>query len=226
VVPQVVVVVTVAGALGGGSVVQDSAEPAASTESPSAPSVPLSALERPDPVTRSSERAPSVGEPREPAKPRASRTSKVQPRQDRLVERLEVDREDGSWVLPVASYRLTGTFREGSSLWSNTHTGLDFATSQGTTIVAVAGGRVVEAGWAGSYGYRTIIELPDGTEIWYCHQAVIDVDLGESVGKGQRIGEVGSTGNSTGPHVHIEVRPNGGEPIDPMVALRDHGARP
>ncbi|MFE6646986.1 M23 family metallopeptidase [Nocardioides sp. NPDC057772] len=200
--------------------------PAASTKSTSKPSVPLSALERPKSVTRSSERSPAVRESREPAKPRASRIPKGQPNQDRLVERLKVDRETDRWVLPVASYRLTGTFGEGSSLWANTHTGLDFATAQGTTIVAVAGGRVTEAGWAGSYGYRTIVELPDGTEIWYCHQAVIDVSLGQSVSQGQRIGEVGSTGNSTGPHVHIEVRPDGGDPVDPMVAFADHGARP
>lgn len=226
VVPQVLTVVAVMGVMGGGSVVPDSEDPVAMTGPAPGRSVPLSALERPEAVTRSSERSPAAGERREPAKPRASRRSKIRAEQDHLVERLAVDREEERWVLPVDSYRLTGTFGEASSLWSTTHTGLDFAAPQGTTIVAVAGGRVVEAGWAGSYGYRTIVELPDGTEIWYCHQARIDVDPGESVDRGQRIGEVGSTGNSTGPHVHIEVRPDGEGPIDPMVAFAEHGVRP
>lgn len=225
-VPQVLTVVAVAGVLGGGSVVRDSVDPAVSTEPTADSSVPPAALDRQDSVSRSAERRPSVDRRREPPTPGPSRPPKGKPERPRHVERLAVERTDERWVLPVDSYRLTGTFGEGSSLWSNTHTGLDFATSWGSRIVAVAGGRVVEAGWAGSYGYRTIIELPDGTEIWYCHQARIEVDPGELVGRGQSIGDVGSTGNSTGPHVHIEVRPDGGEPIDPKVAFAEHGVRP
>ena len=129
-------------------------------------------------------------------------------------------------MLPVTSYRLTGTFGEASSLWSSTHTGLDFATAYGTDIHAVAAGVVTEAGWAGSYGYRTIVTLADGTEIWYAHQSRILVHVGEHVERDAVIGEVGSTGNSTGPHVHLEVRPHGGEPVDPQIALPDHGVTP
>ncbi|NHA01276.1 M23 family metallopeptidase [Nocardioides sp. W3-2-3] len=134
-------------------------------------------------------------------------------------------REAAQWVLPVATYRLTGTFGERSSLWSTVHTGLDFATDTGTPIHAVAGGKVTSAGWAGAYGFRTIIESPDGTEIWYAHQSRITVEVGDPVERGQKIGEVGSTGNSTGSHVHVEVRPDGGDPIDPKTALADHGAQ-
>lgn len=130
------------------------------------------------------------------------------------------------WVLPVANYHLTGTFGEASSLWSSTHTGLDFATSYGTDIHAVAGGTITETGWAGSYGYRTIETLPDGTEIWYAHQSKILVNVGDRVGRNDVIGEVGSTGNSTGSHVHLEVRPHGGDPIDPQIALPEHGVTP
>jgi murein DD-endopeptidase MepM/ murein hydrolase activator NlpD len=126
----------------------------------------------------------------------------------------------------VASYRLTGTFGEASSLWSSTHTGLDFATTEGSPIHAVAGGVVTAAGWEGSYGYRTIVTLPDGTEIWYAHQSRILVREGEEVTRDEEIGEVGSTGNSTGPHVHLEVRPHGGDPVDPQVALPEHGVTP
>lgn len=130
------------------------------------------------------------------------------------------------WELPMTSYRLTGTFGETSYLWSNVHTGLDFAAPDGTDIHAVAAGEVTEAGWAGSYGYRTIVELEDGTEIWYCHQSAIAVDVGDQVTRGQVIGDVGSTGNVTGPHLHLEVRPGGGDPVDPVVALAEHEAAP
>jgi len=130
------------------------------------------------------------------------------------------------WVLPMTSYRLTGRFGETSYLWSTVHTGLDFAAPDGTDIHAVAAGEVTEAGWAGSYGYRTIVELEDGTEIWYCHQSSIAVEVGDQVARGQVIGDVGSTGNVTGPHLHLEVRRGGGDPVDPALALAEHDATP
>lgn len=130
------------------------------------------------------------------------------------------------WVLPVTTYHLTGRFGDASSLWSSTHTGLDFATSSGTDIHAVAGGTITQAGWAGSYGYRTIETLPDGTEIWYAHQSKIIAGVGEHVDRDEVIGEVGSTGNSTGPHVHVEVRPHGGDPVDPQIVMPEHGVTP
>ena len=130
------------------------------------------------------------------------------------------------WVLPLTSYHLTGRFGDRSSLWATVHTGLDFAASTGTGIYAVAAGQVSEAGWAGSYGYRTIVTLADGTELWFCHQSDINVSVGESVDRGQLIGEVGSTGNVTGPHLHLEVRPGGGGPVDPAIALAEHGVTP
>ena len=126
----------------------------------------------------------------------------------------------------MSSYRLTGTFGVRSYLWRTVHTGLDFAAPTGTGIHAIAGGEVTEAGWAGAYGYRTIVALPDGTEIWYCHQSRIDVRSGEEVERGQAIGAVGSTGNVTGPHLHLEVRPGGGDPVDPQAALAEHGVDP
>jgi len=128
------------------------------------------------------------------------------------------------WVLPMKSYRLTGTFGESSRLWSTVHTGLDFAAPTGSPIVAVASGVVTEAGWAGAYGYRTIVTLSDGTELWFCHQSSIAVDVGDQVDRGVQIGKVGSTGNVTGPHLHLEVRPGGGDPVDPWGALKEHRA--
>jgi murein DD-endopeptidase MepM/ murein hydrolase activator NlpD len=130
------------------------------------------------------------------------------------------------WQLPTTGYRLTARFGSSGGLWSSNHTGLDFATSSGTPIVAVANGVITETGSAGSYGNRTIQTLTDGTEIWYCHQTSIGVSVGEQVVGGAQIGTVGTTGNSTGPHLHLEVRPGGGDPVDPFQALLFHGVTP
>jgi murein DD-endopeptidase MepM/ murein hydrolase activator NlpD len=131
-----------------------------------------------------------------------------------------------AWHLPVAGYHLTSRFGQCSSLWSHCHTGLDFAAAPGTPIKAVAAGTVTEAGSAGAYGNRTIITLEDGTEIWYCHQTSYGVRRGQKVAAGTLIGTVGSTGNTTGPHLHLEVRPGGGHPVDPYRVLVAHGLRP
>ena len=130
------------------------------------------------------------------------------------------------WVLPTSGYHLTARFGMSGGLWSSNHTGLDFAASPGTPIVAVANGVITKAGSAGAYGNQTIETLADGTEIWYCHQTSISVSTGETVTSGQQIGTVGSTGNTTGPHLHLEVRPGGGDPVDPDRALTLHGVSP
>lgn len=130
------------------------------------------------------------------------------------------------WVLPVAGYHLTGRFGQYSGLWANFHTGLDFAAPSGTPIVAVANGVVTSTGYDGSYGNKTVITLEDGTEQWYCHQTSYVVNAGEEVRAGDLIGYVGSTGNVTGPHLHLEVRPGGGDPVDPYEALVVHGLQP
>lgn len=130
------------------------------------------------------------------------------------------------WVLPIATYRLTAVFGQASYLWSTVHTGLDFAAPEGTPISSIGAGTVTQAGYAGSYGNRTIVTHPDGTEIWYCHQSSIGVTVGQSVGRGDVIGSVGSTGNVTGAHLHLEVRPAGGVPSDLYTALAERGATP
>jgi hypothetical protein len=130
------------------------------------------------------------------------------------------------WVLPTRGYHLTARFGQSSGLWSHYHTGLDFAAPSGTPIYAVANGVITSTGYEGSYGNQTIETLPDGTEIWYCHQSEIGVNVGDKVVQGSQIGRVGSTGNVTGPHVHIEVRPGGGDPVDPYPAFLFHGVTP
>ena len=89
------------------------------------------------------------------------------------------------------------------------HTGVDLATALGTSIYSIAPGTVVFAGWQGSYGYLIMIDHGDGIQSWYGHCNDIYVSVGDSVSTDTCIGAVGSTGNSTGPHLHLEIRVNG-----------------
>ena len=130
------------------------------------------------------------------------------------------------WVLPVSGYHLTAGFGEYSGLWSHYHTGLDFAAPSGTPIVAIANGVVTSVGYDGAYGNKTVLTLDDGTELWFCHQTSYTVTTGQEVRAGDLIGYVGSTGNVTGPHLHLEVRPGAGDPVDPYQALVVHGLTP
>ncbi|MFC8506190.1 M23 family metallopeptidase [Streptomyces sp. NPDC057411] len=129
-----------------------------------------------------------------------------------------------SYSLPTSSYTITSTFGEAGSMWSSGyHTGLDFAAPTGTPVKAVHGATVKSAGWSGAYGYRIVLELEDGTEIWYCHLSSMTVGVGQSVGTGDTIGRVGATGNVTGPHLHLEVHTPSGGGIDPADWLRSKG---
>jgi murein DD-endopeptidase MepM/ murein hydrolase activator NlpD len=129
------------------------------------------------------------------------------------------------WVLPVSGYHLTARFGE-YGLWSSYHTGLDFAAPTGTPIMAIANGVVTSVGYDGSYGNKTVITLDDGTELWFCHQNSTVVNAGDVVNAGELIGYIGSTGHVTGPHLHLEVRPGAGDPVDPFAALVAHGITP
>ncbi|MEU3351903.1 M23 family metallopeptidase [Streptomyces sp. NPDC037389] len=131
----------------------------------------------------------------------------------------------GSFTLPVASYTLTAGFGQAGNMWSANHTGEDFAAPTGSPVKAVGGGTVTQAGWAGAYGYRIVLTLDDGTEVWYCHLSSMVVTSGK-VGTDTVIGRVGATGNVTGPHLHLEVRPGGGAPVDPLSWLRGRGLEP
>ena len=133
--------------------------------------------------------------------------------------------KENKWVLPLGAYSLTATFGQ-YGLWASYHTGLDFNANTGDPIYSVANGTVTEAGYDGAYGNKTVVTLDDGTEIWYCHQTSINVSVGDTVRGGQTIGTVGVTGNVTGSHLHLEVRPGGGDPVDPFDAFVDHGIVP
>jgi murein DD-endopeptidase MepM/ murein hydrolase activator NlpD len=134
----------------------------------------------------------------------------------------EAKQRIGSLVAPVQGALLGAGFGQSGSYWAQLHTGLDLSAPTGAPVVAIGQGVITTAGWAGSYGYRIVETLPDGTELWYCHLAAIGVGAGE-VTPGQPIGRVGATGNVSGPHLHLEVRPAGGEPVDPATWLAERG---
>ncbi|MEU0935793.1 M23 family metallopeptidase [Embleya sp. NPDC005971] len=137
-------------------------------------------------------------------------------------DRVAAERAASGWVVPTSGYTLTGRFGNSGSRWAHTHTGLDFAARSGTPIKAAAAGKISSAGSAGAFGNRIVITHPDGTQTWYCHQSRFAKTSG-SVAAGEVIGYVGTTGNSTGPHLHFEVHPKGGAAVDPKTWLSGKG---
>lgn len=113
-----------------------------------------------------------------------------------------------SLIKPVSGI-ISSRFGVRSSIRSSAHTGLDIATSAGTPISAAASGTVTFSGWKGSYGYMIVITHSDGVQTYYAHCSKLYASAGQTVSQGQTIAAVGSTGNSTGPHLHFETRVNG-----------------
>jgi murein DD-endopeptidase MepM/ murein hydrolase activator NlpD len=138
-----------------------------------------------------------------------------------------------SWVDPIgASYKLSSTFGNSGDLWTQKHSGQDFAVPTGTEVQAVHGGTVVKAGPNGAgdgpaYGNAVVIKHAGKTYSQYAHLSKINVKIGQKVETGQRIGLSGSTGNSTGPHLHFEIRTtaNYGSAVNPMQFLRAAGVK-
>ncbi|WP_434599304.1 M23 family metallopeptidase [Streptomyces sp. A5-4] len=129
------------------------------------------------------------------------------------------------FTAPVSA-GITTSYRASGGSWSSGyHTGVDFSASSGTSVKAVGAGTVVSAGWSGSYGNEVVIQHNDGRYSQYAHLSSLSVSSGQSVTGGTQIGLSGSTGNSTGPHLHFEIRtgPSYGSDIDPLGYLRGHG---
>ncbi|MER6230066.1 MULTISPECIES: M23 family metallopeptidase [Streptomyces] len=130
------------------------------------------------------------------------------------------------WTAPVENANVTTQYRASGASWSSGyHTGSDFQAASGTSVRSIGEGTVVSAGWSGSYGNEVVIQHSDGMYSQYAHLSSLEVTTGQTVTGGQQIGLSGSTGNSTGPHLHFEVRtgPSYGSDVDPIAYLRSHG---
>lgn len=164
-------------------------------------------------------------EDKRPEKTESKRAQKTENKKPEKREKAE-KKASVSFVAPVDAS--SGTpYRAGSSWSKGYHTGLDFPVPTGTTVKSVAAGEVVSSGWGGSFGYQVVIRHTDGRYTQYAHLSAISVKSGQNVSAGQRIGRSGSTGNSTGPHLHFEVRtgPAFGSDVDPVAYLRAGGVR-
>ncbi|MFG2897086.1 M23 family metallopeptidase [Streptomyces zaomyceticus] len=128
------------------------------------------------------------------------------------------------FMLPVELHRLSARFGQSGVNWMSVHTGIDFPVQTGTPVMAATDG-TVRTQINSAYGNMVIVTAPDGTETWYCHLSSAKIRSGQ-VKAGDVIAYSGDTGNSTGPHLHFEVRPAGGYAIDPLAWLRSHGLDP
>ncbi|MFI9586491.1 M23 family metallopeptidase [Streptomyces sp. NPDC052236] len=134
------------------------------------------------------------------------------------------------WGKPVATYTLSATYGKAGNMWSSNHSGQDFAVPVGTKVAAASGGTVVKSGPGGAgdgaaYGNAVVIKHDNNTYTQYAHLSRVDVYPGQTVKTGQKIALSGNTGNSSGPHLHFEVRTNAnyGSSIDPVKFLRTVG---
>ena len=123
-------------------------------------------------------------------------------------------------ICPLEKYVITSRFGKRSN---GIHTGLDFNAEQGTQIRASASGTVLYSGYKGSYGYLIIIDHGNGFQTYYAQCKDLNVEINEKVEQGDIIATVGSTGNSTGPHLHFETR-NNGNPVNPEIILNNFNA--
>jgi murein DD-endopeptidase MepM/ murein hydrolase activator NlpD len=130
------------------------------------------------------------------------------------------------WSAPVPGASLSEAYGVADSQYAaGYHTGTDFAVDSGTAVVAVGDGTVVSAGRRTSYGNTVVVRLSDGRYALYAHLSAFEVTAGQQVRAGDRLGLSGSTGNSTGPHLHFEIRTSDvyGADVDPLAYLRAKG---
>ncbi|WP_367045526.1 M23 family metallopeptidase [Streptomyces sp. Je 1-332] len=156
------------------------------------------------------------------AKAKAKKEREAKERAAREAERKRLN----SYVSPITGSTISTGYQTGGAMWSSgSHTGVDFHAASGTSVHAVGSGTVVEAGWGGAYGNNVVIKMNDGTYTQYGHMSSLGVTVGQAVTPGQQIGLSGSTGNSSGPHLHFEARTGAdyGTDIDPVSYLRSHG---
>ena len=152
-------------------------------------------------------------------------TDTLEVAKENIIEKLDIDTTEAISningikiaTLPVSG-AISSRYGAVSSIRSSRHTGLDIVASVGTPIKVVANGTVTFAAYSGSYGYLVKVEHGNGVETWYAHTSKMYVKVGQEVKAGDIIAAVGNTGNSTGPHLHLEVRING-EHVNPQKYL-------
>ncbi|MFD9716204.1 M23 family metallopeptidase [Streptomyces sp. NPDC059076] len=169
-------------------------------------------------------RMEAAAEARRKAEARANEIREAKERAAREAERQRLN----AYRLPIAGSHVTTDYRAGGSQWSSgSHSGIDFHASTGTPVVAVGAGTVVEAGWGGAYGYNVVLKMNDGSYTQYGHLSSLSVSVGRSVMPGDQLGRAGSTGNSTGAHLHFEARTSAdyGSDVNPLAYLRAHGVK-
>ena len=125
---------------------------------------------------------------------------------------------------PILNGKITTPYKKTGKMWSKGyHTGVDYAQPVGTPVHAVADGTVANANWGKSYGIQIVQNLGDGTFCIYAHLSKSNKKAGDPITKGELIGYVGNTGNSTGAHLHFERRNNirwsAGQDLDPMELI-------
>ncbi|MFF0412672.1 M23 family metallopeptidase [Kitasatospora sp. NPDC004745] len=130
------------------------------------------------------------------------------------------------WSAPAPGARTSNPYGKANAEYAaGYHTGVDFAVAPGTPLLAVGNATVVSAGWDGAYGKEVVLRLADGRYAQYAHMSSLAVSAGDRVSAGERIGRSGSTGNSTGPHLHFEIRTSNhyGAVVNPIAYLAGHG---
>jgi murein DD-endopeptidase MepM/ murein hydrolase activator NlpD len=152
---------------------------------------------------------PGQATPQKPTPPKAPAKPKAAPRP--------------AWTFPMGKFELTSCY---GPRWGTEHQGIDFANVPGTPILAAGGGTVISAGWnAGGYGNMVIIQHGPSTYTLYGHSQRVLVHVGQHVTAGQPIALEGTTGDSTGPHLHFEVWNGMWSRIEPASFLRAHGVK-
>ncbi|WP_199826188.1 M23 family metallopeptidase [Streptomyces sp. SBT349] len=129
------------------------------------------------------------------------------------------------WTAPVTGHPVSAAYGIPGGWAAGYHTGVDWATPEGTGISSAGPGTVVLAEYAGDYGNAVIVKMTDGYYTLYAHLSEIAVREGQQVEGGTRVGDSGNTGRSTGPHLHFEVREGEeyGTDVDPLAYLARHG---
>ncbi|MEU6989876.1 M23 family metallopeptidase [Streptomyces sp. NPDC046465] len=163
---------------------------------------------------------------------RASRTQeridlkaqKVAAQKKAVADAARKERLRPKFALPVKQHGLSAYYGQAGVNWMSAHSGIDFPVSYGTEVLAATDG-TVSTKWNSAYGNMAIVTAKDGTETWYCHLSTHKISSGP-VKAGEPIAFSGNSGNSTGPHLHFEVRPGGGSAIDPLPWLRSHDLDP